>query len=72
MDARILRRSTGDTLRHRMTAHRQQINHHEYSFMKVSEHVVQCGQGFKVMLFYQLPPDSDRLQRELNELKLYF
>ena len=58
---------TGDTLRHRMTVHRQQNNHPEYSNLKVSKHIAQCGRGFHVMPFFQLSPDSDRLQREFKE-----
>ena len=60
---------TGDTLRHRMTVHRQQILNPHYSFLKVSNHIAQCGHNnFVVAPFYQLPPNATRLDREAKEL----
>ena len=48
---------TGDTLRHRMTVHRQQIIIFHYSFLKVSKHISQCGRNnFTIAPFYQLSP----------------
>lgn len=59
---------TGDTLRHRMTVHRQQIRNIHYSFLKVSRHIRDCGQNeFVVAPFYQMHPSSSRLDRESKE-----
>ena len=55
---------TGNTLRHRMTVHRQQIDNKQCRYMKVSHHIAECGRGFKIrpMQFFQLPFDADRIE----------
>jgi hypothetical protein len=59
---------TGDTLRHRMTVHRQQIHNSVYSFMNVSKHIATCGnKKFFVAPLYQLHPSASRLDREAKE-----
>lgn len=58
---------TGDTLRHRMTVHRQQISDNAYTVLNVSKHISMCGKGFFVAPFYQLPPNATRLDREAKE-----
>ena len=63
---------TGDTLRHRMTVHRQQINNINYSLLRVSKHIARCAANknpkFLVAPFYQLSPNVTRLERERKEL----
>ena len=58
---------TGDSLKKRMTVHRQQITHVAYSILGVSKHIRECGRGFTIAPFYLLPPESGRLQRESKE-----
>ena len=62
---------TGDTLRHRMTVHRQQINNIEYSILRVSKHIARCAHNkeikFLVAPFYKLSSNITRLDRERKE-----
>jgi hypothetical protein len=58
---------TGDPLRTRMTVHRQQIAHENYSILEVSRHIRLCGGEFTIAPFYLLSPESSRLQRESKE-----
>ena len=57
-----------ENLRQRVTLHRQQINHEEYSHLAVSEHIRRCSNGnFQIMPIYQCDSHSSRLTRELKE-----
>ena len=57
-----------ENLRQRVTLHRQQINHEEYSHLAVSEHIRRCSNGnFQIMPVYQCDSHSSRLIRESKE-----
>jgi hypothetical protein len=62
---------TGDSLKHRMTVHRQQINNPNYSFLRVSKHIRTCANTkdvkFLVAPFYKMSPSSTKLDREKKE-----
>jgi hypothetical protein len=59
---------TGDSLKHRMTVHRQQINNINYSPLRVSKHIRTCARDidikFRVAPFYKMSPSSTKLDRK--------
>ena len=61
---------TGDTLRHRLTVHRQQIRQKEYRQLKVSAHIEECAgsrePNFDIVPFYKMREDS-KIKRCLKE-----
>ena len=62
---------TGDTLRHRMTVHRQQIREPKYQCTHVSEHIRNCAKNvspnFTVFPFYKFHKDTTEKERETKE-----
>lgn len=62
---------TGDTLRHRMTVHRQQIREPKYQCTAVSEHIRNCARNkspnFTVFPFYKFLRDTTEKEREAKE-----
>lgn len=54
-------------LRKRVTLHREQIQHEEYRYLAVSEHLAKCSDGeFRIMPIYQCG-NANRLVREMKE-----
>ena len=62
---------SGDTLRHRVTVHRQQIQEAKYSYLPVSKHIRNCADSmdikFSITPFYKMPLGSTRVDREHKE-----
>lgn len=62
---------TGDTLRHRMTVHRQQIREPKYQCTSVSEHIRNCARNkspnFTIFPFYKFLRDTTEKEREAKE-----
>ena len=54
---------TGDTLRNRMTVHRQHIRESKYQILDVSKHIAACAQGispqFSITPFYKMQNDEE-------------
>ena len=59
---------TSDTLRHRMTVHRQHITHQHYRVLYVSNHIASCGDNvsYSVFPFYKFR-NNDNLYRNYME-----
>ena len=66
---------TGDTLRHRMTVHRQQIREPKYQCTLVSEHIKNCvvntTPNFTIIPFYKFKCETTEQERETKE-KIFF
>lgn len=62
---------TGDTLRHRMTVHRQQIREPKYQCTPVSGHIRNCAKdvfpNFTVFPFYKFHKKTTEIERENKE-----
>nr|XP_022299146.1 uncharacterized protein LOC111107980 [Crassostrea virginica] len=62
---------TGDTLRHRMTVHRQQIREPKYQCTLVSEHIRNCAvnknPNFTIIPFYKFKCETTEQERETKE-----
>lgn len=62
---------TGDTLRHRMTVHRQHIREPKYQCIPVSEHISRCASNktpnFKVFPLYKFYKKTVEKERETKE-----
>ena len=55
---------TSTALKDRMTFHRQQIRHKEYTILGVSQHIEQCGRGlFRVAPFYKLNNTDEQFRK---------
>lgn len=61
---------TGNTLRKRVTVHRQQVQDSKYRILPVSQHIADCSDydvKFIVTPFYKMPPNSTEIDRETKE-----
>ena len=62
---------TGNSLRKRITVHRQQIKDPKYRFMPVSRHIHKCTKNmdikFTVFPFYKFTQETNQTERELKE-----
>ena len=62
---------SGDTLRHRATVHRNQINQTQYRNLKVSKHIYNCAKNicpmFTICPFYKLQNQDETFRKEKED-----
>ena len=58
------------SLRNRVTLHKEQITHEQYKHLQVSKHLAECSQGkFKIMPIFQCKGQS-RIEKECMEKQI--
>lgn len=69
---------TGDTLRHRMTVHRQQLRETKYQCTAVSGHLRNCAKNIfpnltvcPIYKFYKITTEKERETKEKHFISLY-
>ena len=68
---------TGDSLRHRITVHREQIRQSKVRILHAKSHIANCARNyevkFKLFLLYKLNQDSvtDRKMQETYFIELF-
>lgn len=58
---------TGNSLRQRITLHRQHVNHPEYSILKVSKHIQGCGGIFNVIPIFKIKNGTKLLRKKQEQ-----
>ena len=62
---------TGDIFRNRLTIHRQQIDHEEYTILNMSKHIARCARNltskFEAAPIYLFNANASRIEREKKE-----
>ena len=55
----------------RVNLHRSQIKHEEYCILKVSKHIRECGEGFKILPIYTIPTPCEYFRKKLEEFYIH-